>query len=262
MRRYGALRTFMVLTWVVFGIGYLAIIGVPPFAGFFSKDEIIHAAWAEHPVAGLAALIGAGVTGFYMTRMMAMTFYGKARWEDDVHPHESPQVDDGPDDRPGHRRRPRRLHAALRRQHRGVAGAGGRLRGGRGRAPDAGHDRADADRGRRRRGHRLAAVRDARRSRGRPDAGLGAHGRRPQRPLRRRGQRGGVHAPRPVPDPHAGLDRQQDHRRGGERHRRRHRRAQRADAPLADRLRPVLRPVHVARRRGRRRRPGPGECLL
>jgi NADH-quinone oxidoreductase subunit L len=90
MRHYGALRTFMVLTWATFGIGYLAIIGVPPFAGFFSKDEIIHAAWAEHPVAGVAALIGAGVTAFYMTRMMAMTFYGKARWEPDVHPHESP----------------------------------------------------------------------------------------------------------------------------------------------------------------------------
>jgi NADH-quinone oxidoreductase subunit L len=92
MRRYGALRTFMVLTWVVFGIGYLAIIGVPPFAGFFSKDEIIHAAWVEHPVAGVAAMVGAGVTAFYMTRMMAMTFYGKARWEDGVHPHESSPV--------------------------------------------------------------------------------------------------------------------------------------------------------------------------
>jgi NADH-quinone oxidoreductase subunit L len=92
MRRYGALRTAMVLTWVVFGIGYLAIIGVPPFAGFFSKDEIIHAAWSEHPVSGVAALIGAGVTGFYMTRMMAMTFFGKSRWEDGVHPHESSPV--------------------------------------------------------------------------------------------------------------------------------------------------------------------------
>jgi NADH-quinone oxidoreductase subunit L len=90
MRHYGALRTVMVITWVTFGLGYLAIIGVPPFAGFFSKDEIIHAAWAEHPVAGVAALIGAGVTAFYMTRMMAMTFFGKARWEPGVHPHESP----------------------------------------------------------------------------------------------------------------------------------------------------------------------------
>ena len=92
MRRYGALRTVMVVTWVVFGIGYLSIIGIPPFAGFFSKDEIIHAAWSVHPVSGLAALIGAGVTGFYMTRMMAMTFHGKSRWAPDVHPHESSPV--------------------------------------------------------------------------------------------------------------------------------------------------------------------------
>ncbi len=91
MRHYGALRAAMMTTWVVFGIGYLSIIGVPPFSGFWSKDEIIHAAWAEHPVAGFAALVGAGVTAFYMTRMMAMTFYGKARWSDGVHPHESPK---------------------------------------------------------------------------------------------------------------------------------------------------------------------------
>ena len=92
MRHYGALRKAMMVTWAVFGVGYLSIIGVPPFAGFWSKDEIIHAAWAEHPIAGFAALVGAGVTAFYMTRMMAMTFYGKARWDDGVHPHESSAV--------------------------------------------------------------------------------------------------------------------------------------------------------------------------
>ncbi len=92
MRHYGALRKAMMVTWAVFGVGYLAIIGVPPFAGFWSKDEVIHAAWSEHPIAGFAALVGAGVTAFYMTRMMAMTFYGKARWDDGVHPHESPGV--------------------------------------------------------------------------------------------------------------------------------------------------------------------------
>ena len=96
MRRYGALRKYMMVTWAVFGAGYLAIIGIPPFAGFFSKDEIIHAAWVEHPVAGVAALLGAGVTGFYMTRMVAMTFYGKARWEDGAHPHESSPWMTGP----------------------------------------------------------------------------------------------------------------------------------------------------------------------
>jgi NADH-quinone oxidoreductase subunit L len=90
MRHYGALRAAMMTTWAVFGIGYLSIIGVPPFAGFWSKDEIIHAAFAEHPVAGFAALVGAGVTAFYMTRMMAMTFFGRRRWADGVHPHESP----------------------------------------------------------------------------------------------------------------------------------------------------------------------------
>ncbi|MGB8021019.1 MAG: NADH-quinone oxidoreductase subunit L [Candidatus Nanopelagicales bacterium] len=90
MRHYGGLRTAMAVTWATFGLGYLAIIGVPPFAGFWSKDEVIHAAWAQHPVAGVAALIGAGVTAFYMTRMMAMTFYGAPRWDEDVHPHESP----------------------------------------------------------------------------------------------------------------------------------------------------------------------------
>ncbi len=90
MRHYGALRNAMAVTWATFGLGFLAIIGVPPFAGFWSKDEIIHAAFAVHPIAGVAALLGAGVTAFYMTRMMAMTFHGKARWEPGVHPHESP----------------------------------------------------------------------------------------------------------------------------------------------------------------------------
>jgi NADH-quinone oxidoreductase subunit L len=92
MRHYGALRKLMVITWATFGLGFLAIIGIPPFAGFWSKDEIIHAAFAENPVAGAAALIGAGVTAFYMTRMMAMTFYGTSRWEPEVHPHESPST--------------------------------------------------------------------------------------------------------------------------------------------------------------------------
>ena len=92
MRHYGALRTMMKVTYVTFGLGFLAIIGVPPFAGFWSKDEIIHAAFGQSLFIGLATLLGAGVTAFYMTRMMAMTFFGEARWEDDVHPHESPAV--------------------------------------------------------------------------------------------------------------------------------------------------------------------------
>ncbi|MFC6158829.1 NADH-quinone oxidoreductase subunit L [Kribbella jiaozuonensis] len=92
MRHYGALRTAMKVTFVTFGFGYLAILGIPPFAGFFSKDKIIEAAFADNIVIGLCALLGAGITAFYMTRVMMMTFFGKKRWDDDVHPHESPKV--------------------------------------------------------------------------------------------------------------------------------------------------------------------------
>lgn len=96
MRHYGGLRTVMPITFVTFGLGYLAIIGIPPFAGFFSKDKIIEAAFgaggAEGIVLGTAALLGAGITAFYMTRVMLMTFFGRRRWAADVHPHESPTV--------------------------------------------------------------------------------------------------------------------------------------------------------------------------
>jgi NADH-quinone oxidoreductase subunit L len=97
MRRYGGLRTLMPITFVTFGLGYLAIIGVPPFAGFFSKDAIIETAFAAGGLRGLllggAALLGAGITAFYMTRVMLMTFFGERRWQDpDTHPHESPGV--------------------------------------------------------------------------------------------------------------------------------------------------------------------------
>ena len=92
MRRYGALRAFMVITYVTFAAGWLSIMGIPPFSGFWSKDEIIHAAFEKNTLTGFLLIAAAGVTGFYMTRMFIMTFLGKARWEDDVHPHESPSV--------------------------------------------------------------------------------------------------------------------------------------------------------------------------
>ncbi|MFL6070276.1 MAG: NADH-quinone oxidoreductase subunit L [Actinomycetes bacterium] len=91
MRRYGALRVALPATFVTFFIGYLAIIGIPPFAGFFSKDKIIEAAMADNVWLGIAAVLGAGITAFYMTRVVIMTFFGDARWETDVHPHESPR---------------------------------------------------------------------------------------------------------------------------------------------------------------------------
>ena len=94
MRRYGALRKFMPITFVTFGLGYLAILGVPPFAGFYSKDMIIETAFNAGGVKGIllgsVTLLGAGITAFYMTRVMILTFTGTKRWDEDAHPHESP----------------------------------------------------------------------------------------------------------------------------------------------------------------------------
>jgi NADH-quinone oxidoreductase subunit L len=96
MRRFGGLRKVMPITYVTFGFGYLAIIGIPPFSGFFTKDPIIEAAFdkggTSGAILGTAALIGAGLTAFYMTRVMFMTFFGERRWDDKVHPHEAPSV--------------------------------------------------------------------------------------------------------------------------------------------------------------------------
>ncbi len=92
MRHYGALARKIPVTFVTFAIGYLAIIGFPGFAGFWSKDKIIETAFGDNLVTGLAALLGAGITAFYMTRVMLMTFFGEKRWEPGVHPHESPKV--------------------------------------------------------------------------------------------------------------------------------------------------------------------------
>ena len=94
MRKYGALRKFMPITFITFGLGYLAIIGVPPFAGFYSKDMIIETALNAGGIKGIllgsATLFGAGLTAFYMTRVMILTFTGTKRWDDEAHPHESP----------------------------------------------------------------------------------------------------------------------------------------------------------------------------
>jgi NADH-quinone oxidoreductase subunit L len=96
MRRFGGLWRVMPVTWVTFGLGYLAIIGCPPFSGFFTKDKIIEAAYDRGGtsgwILGTVALLGAGITAFYMTRLFVMTFHGSRRWTDDVHPHESPPV--------------------------------------------------------------------------------------------------------------------------------------------------------------------------
>ncbi len=96
MRHYGALSRAMPVTFATFAMGYLAIIGFPGFSGFWSKDRIIEAAFADNIVVGLGALLGAGITAFYMTRLMLMTFFSQRRWEDGVKPHESPLSMTGP----------------------------------------------------------------------------------------------------------------------------------------------------------------------
>ncbi|MGY5008805.1 NADH-quinone oxidoreductase subunit L [Streptomyces sp. 900105755] len=118
MRKYGGLRKYMPVTFITFGLGYLAIIGFPGLSGFFSKDKIIEAAFAkggtEGWILGTCALVGAAITAFYMTRVMLMTFFGEERWRNqptrspqapsaepaaehhgehaEPHPHESPKV--------------------------------------------------------------------------------------------------------------------------------------------------------------------------
>ncbi len=100
MRRYGGLRKYMPVTFVTFGLGYLAIIGFPGLSGFFSKDMIIEAAFAKGGtqgwILGSVTLLGAAITAYYMTRVMLMTFFGEKRWQADAeghepHPHESPK---------------------------------------------------------------------------------------------------------------------------------------------------------------------------
>jgi len=112
MRRFGGLATYMKVTWITMALGWLAIIGVPPFSGFWSKDRIIESAFAveggwEPWVFGTVALVGAGITAFYMSRLFFMTFHGTRRWDDGSgtapgvvgevpggvqHPHESPAL--------------------------------------------------------------------------------------------------------------------------------------------------------------------------
>ncbi len=95
IRKMGALKKYMPITHITFFLGWLAIIGMPPFAGFFSKDEILAYAFNSpfgHPVLWAAGALGATLTAFYMTRLMALTFWGKSRVPKEVHPHESPAL--------------------------------------------------------------------------------------------------------------------------------------------------------------------------
>jgi NADH-quinone oxidoreductase subunit L len=96
MRRFGGLWNKLPVTFVTFGLGYLALIGFPFLSGYFTKDAIIEATFDRGDTLGYAtggiAVLAAGLTAFYMTRLMFMTFFGRARWEEGVHPHEAPPV--------------------------------------------------------------------------------------------------------------------------------------------------------------------------
>ncbi len=92
MRRMGGLRTKLPITHGTFLVGSLAIAGIFPLAGFFSKDAILLQAFVTRgPLIWGLGLAGALLTAFYMFRLMTLTFYGKSRVEDGVHPHESPR---------------------------------------------------------------------------------------------------------------------------------------------------------------------------
>ncbi len=96
IKKMGGLAKYMPITHLTFFMGWLAIIGMPPFAGFFSKDEILWQAFHSprgHILLWLAGVIGAACTAFYMTRLMCLTFWGKERFDKKhVHPHESPMT--------------------------------------------------------------------------------------------------------------------------------------------------------------------------
>ncbi|MEV2202819.1 NADH-quinone oxidoreductase subunit L [Streptomyces fradiae] len=105
MRKYGGLRTYMPVTFATFGLGYLAIIGFPGLSGFWSKDRIIEAAFAkggtEGWILGAVTLLGAGITAYYMTRVMIMTFFGEKRWQPAPDPEKAADVEPGAQAAPG-----------------------------------------------------------------------------------------------------------------------------------------------------------------
>jgi NADH-quinone oxidoreductase subunit L len=96
MRRFGGLWKKLPITFATFGLGYLALIGFPFLSGYFTKDAIIEATFDRGDTLGYAlggvAVLAAGLTAFYMTRLMLMTFFGRPRWEPGAHPHEAPRV--------------------------------------------------------------------------------------------------------------------------------------------------------------------------
>ncbi len=265
MRRFGGLWRVMPVTFGVFTAGTLAITGIPPFTGFWTKDKIIESAFDKGGtsgwVLGICALLGAGLTAAYMTRALVMTFLGQRRWEDDVHPHEAKPVMTVPMSVLG-------ILSLVGGyllvfgggvQHWLTPSVGPVDRGGRAHRQPR-RALGDHDRGRRA-GHRrgLGGLRGPARSGAAPRAGLAGHGGSPQEPVRRRVQRGGADAARSVADPSTGLLRQPRRRRRGQRRRGGLRRGLRTVAEDPNRLRPKLCALDARRVHRRHRGPSGGE---
>ena len=91
IRKMGGLGSSLPVTYRTFLVGTIAIAGIPPLSGFFSKDEILWDAFSRGSwVLWLAGFAAAGLTALYMFRLVALTFQGEPRWEKGVHPHEAP----------------------------------------------------------------------------------------------------------------------------------------------------------------------------
>jgi NADH-quinone oxidoreductase subunit L len=86
MKHMGALRRFMPVTWLTFAVGWLAIAGVPPLSGFWSKDEILLAAWDRGSIYWALGLATALLTAYYMSRQVFLVFFGDARWREPEDP--------------------------------------------------------------------------------------------------------------------------------------------------------------------------------
>ena len=248
IRRFGGLWRLMPITWATFGLAWLAILGIPPLSGFFTKDPIILAAF-DRPgwtgwLFGGAALVGAGLTAFYMTRLFVLTFHGPKRWTEGQQPHESPPVMWVPlvllavgtvasgalmstsvvdwltpvfgDQPEGHGPL---SHAQVTAMTMAVVLVGGGSAWAlfrKGTALTAAASRRAGDRGR-------------------------------GQPLHRRLQRSGVREAGPVAHPGTGVRGQQGRGRSGQRARRRGRGWLRPDPTAADRLRPLVRDLHIVR---------------
>ena len=245
MRRYGALSRIMPITFVTFAAGYLAIIGFPFFSGFYSKDHIIEVAFQQSAVIGGLAMLGAGITAFYMTRLMLMTFLGQQALAGRRPSARVATGDDRAVDLLGYRVGDRRVGAE--QLDRRLARSRGGRRSARGAARACSTSRRRAGHAGRRR-HRC---RDQRWLFGprreipvtQPESQSFFTG-RTQRSLRRCLQRSSVHASRAAAHQRLVRARGRRNRRHGERYGRGHRRHVITAASGAERLRPLLRAHH------------------